>query len=800
MSKVPHAPAAAWIVAVGLLAGGASSSAQIFSGHFELSGSVHLNEADSSVRAHLERVKAYVADRQWDEAVETFRQVMENHGPKVIALADRRYISVADYCQAQIASLPAPGLELYRQRVDPLAAKWYEEGIAQRDSARLLSVVHQAFASSSGDEALLALAEISLEQGDCGAARGFLEKLLERPPQRISATDFKRARERQDLEAADAERLDHWYRADESLDPPVYRLRHDEYLPDEACTALVSFWKEQRLPSTRLAYPGTSLDLADVRARLVLVSILEGSLERARSELEAMQHLHPNAEGQIAGRKANYVAALGSLIARAQKWPTATAGSDWSTFAGSPARDKTVSHAVDVGAPRWAPIELGEPLSADIINSRTFSSRRVAEDAQGLLSYHPLVVGDLLLYNNAHRVYAFSLRSGEPAWPRDPKIAERGEIFRGEVPAGALNRPAHGLGVPRFTMTAHDGKLYARMGSQVSSWPAESNDDHRGYVVCLDLDRKGGPVELWTLKPDDDKWAFEGSPLVDGSSLYIAMRRSDVRPQAHVACFDAETRRLRWRTMICSAETPGGGQSEEMTHNLLTLEQGALYYNTNLGAVAALSAADGHIDWISVYPRAKQAGPLGQDRRAAHFYRDLNPAIFHRGLLIVAPSDSESIFALDAGTGELAWDSPLAEDAVHLLGVGHGSLFASGDHLWCIDAARGKVLARWPDDTPHGYGRGVLADGKVFWPTREKLYVFDQQIRDHGTLAMAREPIELAEGRRATGGNLLMIGDVLLIATATKLFAFDEQPGNAAPLAQTIKPAAKTPLEPNRPR
>src|SRR2546421_102772 len=42
----------------------------------------------------------------------------------------------------------------------------------------------------------------------------------------------------------------------------------------------------------------------------------------------------------------------------------------------------------------------------------------------------------------------------------------------------------------------------------------------------------------------------------------------------------------------------------ECTHTLLTLHQGTLYYNTNLGVVAALDAQDGVIQWLVAYRRA----------------------------------------------------------------------------------------------------------------------------------------------------------------------------------------------------
>ena len=65
------------------------------------------------------------------------------------------------------------------------------------------------------------------------------------------------------------------------------------------------------------------------------------------------------------------------------------------------------------------------------------------------------------------------------------------------------------------------------------------------------------------------------------------MRRADIRPQAHVACFDTTTGRMRWRRFICAAETPARAAMAECTHNLLTLAGGTIYVNTNLGAVAA---------------------------------------------------------------------------------------------------------------------------------------------------------------------------------------------------------------------
>ena len=39
-------------------------------------------------------------------------------------------MNLTDYCHVQIASLPPEALALYRQRVDPLAKRWYDDALA----------------------------------------------------------------------------------------------------------------------------------------------------------------------------------------------------------------------------------------------------------------------------------------------------------------------------------------------------------------------------------------------------------------------------------------------------------------------------------------------------------------------------------------------------------------------------------------------------------------------------------------------------------------------------------------------
>jgi outer membrane protein assembly factor BamB len=680
--------------------------AQTSAGAFELSDAVQLDELASAGKSHLERMQAARAAGRWSEVLDILRLVQEQYGEQIMLVGPWRGVSVRDYCHQQIAALPEEARKLYREQVDAQAEAWYAEASAAADERQLARLVRESFCSSPGDDAINLLAEIALERGDTAEARRRWEQLVPQPAE-----------------------------------------------PDG-------------LPR-QLAYPDTNIDLAGIRARLTLVSILDGDLERAAGELARLKELHPGARGRFGGRETVYAEHLERLLTDAKAWPNAAAQSDdWPTFAGNSARNRVLPEAIDVGAPLWEPITIGAPSANQGIATGLAQSRRVGEERGALLSYHPLIVGELLLVSNEDRVLAYNLRTGKPAW------GESAVIYPGEdaAPAAPANRGffARGsLGVPRHTLTAHGNKLFARMGSQVTSTiqgaPAVPTT---GQIVCLDLQAEGRL--LWSIAPPEEAWAFEGTPLCDGTYIYVALRRSEVNPQAYVACYDAETGQPVWRRFVCAAQDPARGMVEQYTHQLLTLAQGTLYFNTNLGCVAAIDARDGQVAWIAKYPRAK-SGDLA--RPAAHFYRDLTPCVYDRGRVFVAPADADRIFALDAGSGRALWEAPHADDVVQLLGVGAGRLLASGDRLWWIDAENGKVVHVWPEQgSPRGFGRGLLAGKNVYWPTRSAINVFDQRTGAAVDLMELRR--RLPEGQDASGGNLVAGAGVLVIATPTRLQAF----------------------------
>ena len=739
-----------------------TATAQVFERSSALSPA-EIDVLDSANAAHLENAKQFLGQSQWGEAVEAIRRVMETDGNRLmrVELARpvaefERYVPAREACQWRLAALASEApeaLEHYRRLVDPLASGWLAKAKENGDEALMQKIVAEHFASRSGDDALLALGDVALARGQPGTARAA------------------------------------WLR----ISPQLLAADHS--------------------PLSGI-YPDTDLPLAAVRARLVLASLLEGSIERAGAELEILRQFHPNTEGTIAGQSGKYSELLAELVRKSATWPPPRHVTDWPQFAGSAARNKVATGLPDIaGQPLWS-VPLPR-LNADreLIGAGRL---RPADDMKGLLSYHPAVVGSTVLVRCDARqnsyLLAYDLRSGRELWRLDYRCGiQRG----GDDAEASADEPfevsdahadiARHVGVARYTVGVHRDKALVRMGSPIaapsprrlSTWLSKD----QGFLLGVNLAAEGKPLEGFPIRPESNAWSFEGTPISDGNQFYVVMRRGDgARSQFYVAAFDLQTTatlvddeddnarptgRMQWRTRICSSATLAGGDIDELSHLLLAESDGTLYLNTNAGIVVAIDAADGQIQWLVKYPRCASPRSGNPDSGEQQFFRDLTPCLVHKDLVIVAPADCDRVFAMEAATGQLAWALPpgAAADAVHLLGVTGEHLIVSGDWLYWISVNTGRLQTQFPQPgpvgpghaapSPRGFGRGLLADGKILFPTRENIHVFagEPQKSDFGLQPHHLRTIPLVP-RRSTGGNLVIAHGILLIASGDKLSAF----------------------------
>lgn len=509
-------------------------------------------------------------------------------------------------------------------------------------------------------------------------------------------------------------------------------------------------------------YPDTDLSVPDLLARLILVSFFEGDFPRATRELDVFQKTFPDATGTLAGRQGNLVQILTGLLADRGQVSLSPDQTQMQTFAGLPTRNFIAEKKLDVGAIAWS--------HAIPLGWRQEFPRQLAFDDQTPPGLYPVVDREHVFFNDGERIYGLNWKTGLPAWSEGEEQAS--PIIYPSVPGGAPRLPFRPVvGVPRFTMTIADGRLYARMGTPVTSVAKDERLGLFSELVCLDLNRGQGKL-LWKLsssqlREQDFVWSFEGAPVISGNRLFVILHRGFPEVQTNVACFSTETGELIWNQRVCLALRNIEEGTNYITHLLLTMAEGRLFLSTDMGAVASLSARDGKINWLITYPTQES---ISKRELSDHMQQGLVPCVFDRGILFAAPQDSSEVMALDADTGLLLWRRALPRQVRSLIGVTESTLIAGGDQLLGIDRDTGVV--RWKvgsqDPEGFGYGQGVLAGKFAYWPLREEILVVDTE---HGLL---RQRIALRDLYGLTGGNLVIAGSRLLVAQPRRVTAFDE--------------------------
>ncbi|PHS11629.1 MAG: hypothetical protein COA78_09330 [Blastopirellula sp.] len=765
----------------------------------QVSRTVEVPELNNNARNLLLQVEQSLNQGEWQDAIESIRRIDDDHGHELIRIdipdEDNEKESESDqfvyyrdlrtYLQIQLSKIgrhQPKVLEVYREQVDPVARQIFEQAEASRDILQLKRVVHDYFLSSYGDKALLTLGDTYLEQGDYSTARFTWEQIS--PNLRTPEHDQKL------LYASPGQPL--WLAVDDL-----------DWKSDHA--KIKALLLESEPSYDHLSYPDSEIPMADILARFVLVSWIEGSARRAKVELELLNQLFPNASGVLVGKTVRYGEFLKTLITT----PIAGNKSDyltkhWPTFAGNFQRNAAASYQNVTELEKVWSTKTNIQIQPEF-NPDSFQ-KKIAEDGSALLSYHPITIGNYLFLNDDKAVRALDKRTGQPAWRANlaedsdnqlPGVFHRSrgasepDIEMGIGFGRGRSRSRFSLkytvGAPRFTLSSWENLLIARQGSTLTGMPtAALNLLRPADILVFNTSSEGKLVSVIPANEDTQKlWAFEGTGISDGTRLFTAMTKNGVRAESAVACFDIRSSRLLWRREICLTEPYGTGLVREgdvgdRSHNLLAMADKVLYYNTNRGAIAAVDSDSGKLLWETTYPRTE----LKLDSLHAvniALQRDLNPCIVSHGLVIVMPADCDRIFALDAATGKKIWHTFPGVKAVHLLGTTQDNLIVSGEQLIWFDLHSGKFNSQFPGEQTvpanseaaslPGYGRGIIVGETVLFPSRNAISILHTKLTEKGEVRIIKEAIDLTQFD-TTGGNLIADEDMLFISAADKTTAF----------------------------
>jgi outer membrane protein assembly factor BamB len=612
------------------------------------------------------------AQQHWKEAIEEYQRILSEAGDDLVAVSARQAVAARWLCHCRIASLPHEQLEVYRNRVELQAKKWFEQGVANRDSRLLRRIVDEVFCSRYADRALDLLGDWAFECGEFGVA-------------------------------------ERWWR--------MIALPAGEDRPVDAAQA-------------ELLFPDPKIDVARVRAKQLITRIFRGEI--VDGALASFQGKHAEAQGELAGKQGRYAEILQKLIVELSP-KQVDESRVWPMFGGDTGRGGAATGAKSRLArmlfqrPQWRfnletplRLETGAPLKTPDWPF-TNSARNRA------MAFNPVILADRVVIADSHSVIAYSLHNGVPSVWFDLSR----EIGGLKLPQTKLPAPAD----LRYTLTADEEGLFARLGAR-ELITDRGGPENQSYLACLNLKKGEADSRLrWLATPDEIRRGavFEGAPLVHDGRVYIAVTRLEGgQTVTAIHCYPADsegTGHTIWKRDVCITQELRGNARRDR-HHLITLAGSRIVYCSHSGAIVALDVETGKNAWAVRYPSSAETGQAADNSDAAAWERDLTPCVYAAGRIFTAPADDNRLFCLDPMNGAMIWERR-GVDIVHFLGVTQERVIVTTPKsIRAFDPATGKDIWHMPDVGTFlaPVGRGQLADDLALWPTSRGLKVL--QVED----------------------------------------------------------------------
>lgn len=726
----------------------------------------------SSVNRKLKQWDALVADKAWDDAIDLLEQLQTEQGDQWIetSTGTDRFYTLSQACQKQLASLTAEGLAAYRQRVDSSAKQLLEKGRAKLDPKPLNRVVNEYFASSYGDDALLALGEIAFAKGDMVAAR--------------------RA----------------WLQTNARLAGPYgepIEIALSNIDPNADPTLLTQLWLDAPRPSDLNTYPDSDLRLADLLARLIITSIQERELVRAKAELRLLEAIAPESTGWLAGREQPLVSSLKGLY-------EASLTNDGSDL-------PSQSRIGEMQAWQWPQSLPFVAKSKPLPNQQTLQRViRLNGNGQRIQFFQPVGRAAAVSKDPTHypvvanNIIAITTSEGLKGWQvSDGKEIEAKQLAQQPLQPPKTNsrqttsqqlRIINGRVVvnARSLSAANRNRINAAWPGSLTAWQDQflyaSQPQIKARTTALrnTLQRRLNnlPTRLLGIHPSQDgkvvlelssteasstiQYHFAGPPTIRGNQLYVVLSNVSARRELAVACYSVSQGRLAWVTPIGSSE--GGMAPQHYVSLQVMLGRDTAYLATDQGAVVALNSTSGEVRWLARYPRKAQKAFVAN--------RDLTPRmpILAGDRLYVGPADSQFALALNTGTGRIVWSGEPIDPKARLVAVTAKTVLFAGEQVEGLDPITGQRRYLYPESKHaglRGKGVGLLAGDEYFWPTRNEI-----QVLDLDTGRPTRPPIDLMSVG-SEGAILTRAGDRIVVAGPTRMNVLGGQPAvSSEPIPQ----------------
>jgi outer membrane protein assembly factor BamB/HEAT repeat protein len=730
-------------------------------------------KTDPEQQRLLKRAEQCVADGRLDLAAVLWQRVLNEAGDTLMTRDGRTYTSLADEVERTLAVSDPRALATYRITADGEAQAILAQAEPDKEEEALAKVVHKYFLSSVGDEAAYKLGCYALDRHDFVGASRLLTRILDRHP-------------------------------DPSMPKSGILLR----------LAVAS------------AHVG---DSATAKAAMEAIGQIPGPRPEAQVLDQVQQHLALAAQQSTlaAAKSQNWLMELGNP-SRTGRMPLLPAEATSRTLS----ELWVVEQEMQI-AQSNTPNPYGMVGGAVFIRGR--SGRQQPQSRAQAVSHAELVeqwrehkwvpTGMLLfeggkVYVKSHerlQCYSTSVTRDRPLW--ESAWLNRYELDGMSSQVEMMSRSygwqfALGNDKPRGLAEVHlfgdrvhqqmsiaGGMIYAIEGERMAvddrssekaaavrpfQWGVMPRRTRSNFLAAYEA--RSGKAKWHRAASDEDKEGsqdvgFLCAPVPLGNLLLTAVTDGGTIWLYGLNAADGTT---AWKAYLC--DEPANG-CRPWSPVGIAVDGREAYVACGTGVIFAVDAISGTIRWAVRYERAEK-GPSaqvqmwygGQQRRDVAGWDD-DVVIPVGRTLLVMPSDSDQLLALDRRNGHQLWPAPRVptgmQEATYCLGVsGRGLIVAGRNAVRRWDIPTGKLV--WDTEIGDSFGRGCLTDDAVYVPVKDSIVKLD--------LEKGRELVQVGVALTTSDpvGNLYSDGEKLWVTGAGRVYAMTNLEHRLSMLSEQI--------------
>lgn len=263
----------------------------------------------------------------------------------------------------------------------------------------------------------------------------------------------------------------------------------------------------------------------------------------------------------------------------------------------------------------------------------------------------------------------------------------------------------------------------------------------------------------------------------------VKFQTSNQTPSIYAAAIDAASGELLWKTFI-TKNMLGTNLFENPTREVIPaapiVDQETLYITTNTGMTAAFDLENGNPEWLYRYVRWGSVRTRGiYPRRQSTFWQNNLPTIVDNTLLIT-PTDSLRLLALDPKTGRIEWkqeqfelSDTLQEFAEWVVPVDDNRyLISSQKSLAIFSATNGQQQSGVYNCPVPIEGRPVVTKTHIGLPTTKGIYLIRYRSKNDPNNLKLVEERRFQPGTRFQPGNLFLTEKFLMVAGNETFMAY----------------------------